>query len=78
MLITHDEDIAQYSKRVARMRDGRILSDTTRHDLGEAGHDGPGGPRLRAALVMAVRGLRANWQRSLPNTLGMRWPAGGW
>jgi len=30
VLITHEEDIARYARRVVRLHDGRIVSDTTR------------------------------------------------
>ena len=37
VLITHEEEIAAFARRVVRLRDGRIVSDTSRHDLAEAG-----------------------------------------
>jgi putative ABC transport system ATP-binding protein len=37
VLITHEEEIAAFARRVVRLRDGRIVSDTARHDLAEAG-----------------------------------------
>ena len=30
VLITHEEEIAAFAKRVVRLRDGRIVSDTRR------------------------------------------------
>ena len=30
MLITHEEEIAAFAKRVVRMRDGRVVADTAR------------------------------------------------
>jgi hypothetical protein len=35
--ITHEEEIAAFARRVVRLRDGRIVSDTAPHDLAEAG-----------------------------------------
>jgi ABC-type lipoprotein export system ATPase subunit len=29
VLITHEEEIAEYARRVVRLRDGRIVSDRT-------------------------------------------------
>jgi putative ABC transport system ATP-binding protein len=37
VLITHEEEIAAFARRVVRLRDGRIVSDTSRHDMAEAG-----------------------------------------
>jgi putative ABC transport system ATP-binding protein len=37
VLITHEEEIAAFARRVVRLRDGRVVSDTARHDLAEAG-----------------------------------------
>lgn len=31
VLITHEEDVAEHAKRIIRVRDGRIVSDTTNH-----------------------------------------------
>jgi putative ABC transport system ATP-binding protein len=33
VLVTHEEDIAKYAKRVVRLRDGLIESDQTREEL---------------------------------------------
>lgn len=32
ILVTHEEDIAQHARRIIRLRDGRIESDTTNHN----------------------------------------------
>jgi putative ABC transport system ATP-binding protein len=38
VLITHEEEIAAYARRVVRLRDGRIVSDVRRHEVrAEAG-----------------------------------------
>ncbi len=39
VLVTHEEDIANYAKRVIRLRDGIIETDITR-DLSPAGGSG--------------------------------------
>ena len=31
VLVTHEEDIAAYAKRIVRLRDGNVESDTTAH-----------------------------------------------
>lgn len=31
VLITHEEDVAEYAKRIIRVRDGKIVSDSTTH-----------------------------------------------
>jgi putative ABC transport system ATP-binding protein len=36
VLITHEEEIAAYARRVVRLRDGRIVSDTRREDRSRA------------------------------------------
>ena len=36
VLITHEEEIAAFARRVVRLRDGRIVSDTSRRDVAEA------------------------------------------
>ena len=32
VLITHEEDIARFAKRLVRLRDGRIVSDQVQHE----------------------------------------------
>jgi putative ABC transport system ATP-binding protein len=31
VLITHEEEVAEYARRIVRLRDGRIVSDTARY-----------------------------------------------
>jgi len=41
IMVTHEMDIARHAKRIIRMRDGRIVSDSsTQHDLSLHGSDG--------------------------------------
>jgi putative ABC transport system ATP-binding protein len=35
VIITHEEDIARFAKRVVRLRDGRIVSDQVQRDRSE-------------------------------------------
>jgi putative ABC transport system ATP-binding protein len=32
ILVTHEEDVAQHARRIIRLRDGRIESDTLNHN----------------------------------------------
>lgn len=70
VLITHEEDIAAFAKRVVR---AARRPHRPRHRPARPG--GGGRMTLREALVMAMRGLRANRLRSLLTMLGMRWLA---
>ena len=48
MIVTHEEDIAGHAKRIIRLRDGRILSDSPTHE--DVMHQ----DYLRRAAVTAV------------------------
>ena len=66
VLITHEEEIAAFAKRVVRLRDGRVVADTRRDGCAEVD-----AVNLREAFVVAIRGLRANGLRSLLTMLGI-------
>ena len=39
ILVTHEEEIATYAKRIVRLRDGIIESDNTKESIGKSMHD---------------------------------------
>lgn len=82
LLVTHDPAVARYARRVIRIRDGRIETESPgaasprtvpvptspREDRSGAGE--PAG-RLRGALRTAVSGLKRNVLRAALTTLGI-------
>jgi macrolide transport system ATP-binding/permease protein len=79
ILITHDAKVAARAKRVIEIRDGKIVSDTGREDLGQ--QDAPvyrqerKGPspvvQVIESVKMAFRSLRANLFRTALTLLGV-------
>ncbi len=83
VLVTHEPEIAEYARRVIRMRDGRILSDERKAESGAADSSGAmaettvhreargGLRRMRAHLGEAARALLGNKVRASLSMLGI-------
>lgn len=79
ILITHDAGIAAHARRVIELRDGRVVSDTTR--ASESEHRAPATLGTRKALglasevseavKMALRSMRSNLFRTALTLLGV-------
>ena len=62
VLVTHEEDIADYAHRQIRFLDGRIASDTVREE---------GARMIANAFLLALREIRNNLMRAGLTTLGI-------
>jgi macrolide transport system ATP-binding/permease protein len=81
ILVTHDEHVARFAKRVIRIHDGQVQSDETPPAPAEAAAPRPepdtsyraalAWPRLRWMLRTAVQGLRRNYMRAALTALGI-------
>ena len=77
VLVTHEDDIAQFASRIVAFRDGRLRSDTP--VAGPAGRRGGaadarrggGGVKAWAAVRMALASLRVNKLRTALTMLGI-------
>jgi macrolide transport system ATP-binding/permease protein len=79
VLVTHDEQVARYAKRIIRIRDGRIIEGSlptvTQEGIHPAVFPARGsrgqGAQLRPMLRTALNGLRRNVMRAALTTLGI-------
>jgi macrolide transport system ATP-binding/permease protein len=81
ILVTHDEHVARFAKRVIRIHDGRVQSDETppavaraeapRQEPDTSNRAAFAWPRLRWMLRTAVNGLRRNYMRAALTALGI-------
>ncbi len=62
VLITHEDDVAAYARRVVRLRDGVVVSDTARPR---------GGAGVIESIRLALQGIMANRLRSALTMLGI-------
>jgi macrolide transport system ATP-binding/permease protein len=78
ILITHDEHVASNAKRVIRIADGKIISDTglesetlraTKPEIQE--NYGSKLPEIQEAVKTALRALRVNFSRTILTLLGI-------
>lgn len=77
ILITHDEQVAAHARRIVRIQDGHILSDTGRDMAArpQPSTDTDSGPDLGTeggeAVITALRALRVNKFRTVLTLLGI-------
>ncbi len=83
ILVTHDEQVAHYAKRVVRLHDGMVVADETPPSIPHPAEVAPEEqgqptrrplwalPRVRWMLRTALHGLRRNIMRAALTTLGI-------
>lgn len=75
VLVTHEEDVAHHARRIVRLRDGVIVSDTRLRPLPESGAPGAGASQPELATVaenpvaVLLRTARFGWKNLLLHPL---------
>ena len=76
ILITHDQEVADYAERIVHMKDGKIISDSSSES--EPVSDSPSGPivpfpriGMLSSMGLAMNGLRSNLFRTMLTLLGI-------
>jgi len=74
VLVTHENDIAEWTKRIVRMRDGRVFSDDRRTAVDapppRAEHAGPAGLVLDAGAALSAGGISGTPDLALDGAAG--------